>query len=113
MRILIATIALIAAAFVINYSTRLANDSRALEAAAKALPDTLPPLRAIEQAANQGMANHVANVNAKLAEQRADARERAEAEKPKAYRWKDDAGTWHLSDVPPKTGAVEIIPLLR
>lgn len=48
----------------------------------------------------------------KEAERRAKLAADREARTPKAYRWKDKDGAWHLSDNPPADDvAVEVIPV--
>jgi hypothetical protein len=46
------------------------------------------------------------------AERRSRLAAEREARQPKAYRWKDKDGVWHLSDAAPQgESAVEVIPL--
>lgn len=62
---------------------------------------------ASQKALDDIYAGHVKREAARKAKIAADRESRA----PKAYRWQDDAGTWHLSDRPPEGYTAEVIRL--
>lgn len=69
-------------------------------------------MKPAEEAALQGIADHLEATNARGAATKEKRLAAAEAAKPKAYRWKDAAGQWHISDTAPSDGtATEVIAL--
>lgn len=94
-------------------------DSTVTQQAAKAVADAalaegqrrVQPLGVATQKALDQMHE---DYQKKAAERRAVTVADREARAPKAYRWKDKDGTWHISDTPPAPEiAVEVIPLQR
>lgn len=73
-----------------------------------------PQLNKAHEAAAAGLQAHGDKLlAASKARQERIALERAAAA-PKAYRWKDESGQWHISDVAPPSGTdVEIIHLAQ
>lgn len=64
-------------------------------------------------AAVAGIEAHVEATNQRATEMKEQRLLEREAMKPKAYRWKDKSGQWHISDIPPPEGtAAEVIPLM-
>lgn len=86
-------------------------EAQAMEAVVSAMDKSVKPLQRLQDAAIDGMAAHVERVQTQQAEARARAEEKREAGTPKAYRWKDATGQWHLSDSPPPGVQAEVIPI--
>lgn len=69
-------------------------------------------MKPVEEAALQGIDAHLEATNARGEAIKAKRLAAEEAAKPKAYRWKDTAGQWHISDTAPTDRtATEVIAL--
>lgn len=69
-------------------------------------------MRPVEDATLQAFQNIQNDFERKEAARRAQIAADREARTPKAYRYKDSTGAWHISDrVPPEGTPFEIIPL--
>lgn len=81
-------------------------------AARKAIEISQAQLKPVEDAAVNAIQQLGADIERKEAERKAKIAADREARAPKAYRWKDANGQWHLSDSPPENAAqVETIRL--
>lgn len=66
----------------------------------------------VEAAALKALDEYGKSIERQNAERRKQREADREARRPKAYRWKDADGSWHISDQPPAESiAVEVIPL--
>ena len=69
-------------------------------------------MQPVQDATLQALVEYGRRMAEREAARRAQLAADREARRPKAYRWKDRDGTWHLSDrEPTDPEAVEVIPL--
>lgn len=87
--------------------------TRATAATVAAMDASLEPLQRLQDRAIDGMAAHVERIQSQQLEARVRAAELREAAKPKAYRWRDADGQWHISDRAPEGVEAEVIPLTQ
>lgn len=86
---------------------RIANDAGAASVAAG---------QAVMQPVHDATLKALGDIQADFEQREARRREKIAAERearqPRAYRWKDKEGIWHLSDTAPQDGSpVEVIPV--
>ncbi|MDQ2641285.1 MAG: DUF4124 domain-containing protein [Pseudomonadota bacterium] len=103
-------------------SAQLAAEERAAEERLAELSRSAAPFvgaaaQTMMQPVQDGTVQALNDLNRQFLLKEAARKEKLAAEReagiPKAYRWKDPAGTWHLSQTPPPNDAeaVEVIPV--